>query len=179
VRIEARPVDGTRPAQWLVRCFADGLKAPVTLLWRFPAGVKQIGGAVPRDEPTALVQPPDRGPSWAECEATGSDGVPVHANHPLAPIAAGAGPVTARAGDLVTVRGSGFGPSPNPGDAVWLVPPGPGRALVADARCKGASWSELAVSVCVPTAARGRTWQVRVQAAETLATAPKPLVVAP
>jgi hypothetical protein len=54
-----------------------------------------------------------------------------------------------------------------------------GAAVVADASCKGAAWSPAAVSACVPAAARGRTFAVRVQANEELASAPKPLVVAP
>jgi len=35
------------------------------------------------------------------------------------------------------------------------------------------------VSACVPAAARGKSWLVRVQSNETLVSAPKPLVVAP
>ena len=178
MRVEGHVVEGTRPPQWALRCLADGLKEPVKLQWRFPAGVKQIGGGAPQDEAIELVQPPERNISWAECAATGADGVTVRASHALEPIAIGAAPTTARVGELITVRGGGFGPTANPDDAVWLVPPW-GHALAADATCKGAVWGDAAVSVCVPKEARGRTWLVRVQSSETLATAPKPLVVAP
>ena len=178
VRVEAHPVEGTHPAQWALRCVADGLKPPVKVQWRFPAGVKQIGWGVPQDEPVELVQPPERQATWAECAATGSDNVLVRATHSLVPIAVGAAPATAKAGELITVRGSGFGATPNLDDRIWLVPPF-GRAFSADASCKGATWSDAAVTACVPAAARGRSWQVRVQAADTLAIAPKPLVVAP
>ena len=69
------------------------------------------------------MQPPERNVSWAECTATGADGVVLHASHALEPIAISAAPATAKVGELIAVRGGGFGPSANPEDAVWLVPP--------------------------------------------------------
>ena len=161
----------------MLRCRADGLKRPVKHHWRLPAGVRQIGWGVLDDEANELVQPPERQAAWAECTATGDDGVVVRATHSLVPLAVTAAPTTARPGELITVRGAGFGPSASDGDAIWLVPAfGPSLRATA---CKGAAWSEAAVSACVPPAARGRTWQVRVQSNEELAAAPKPLVVAP
>jgi len=178
VRVEAHPVDGTRPTQWALRCYTSGLREPVKVQWRFPAGVKQIGWGVPQDEPVELVQPPDKQTTWAECAATGADNTVVRATHSLLPIAVASAPVTAKVGELITVRGSGFGPSANVEDHLWLMPSW-GRAFAADSSCKGAGWNDGAVSACVPPMARGRSWQLRVQAADTLALAPKPLVVAP
>jgi len=175
--VEAHRLDGPRPPQWVLRCRAAGLKAPVTYHWRFPAGVKQIGWGAPQDEPDELVQPPPSPPTWAECAATGADGVVLRAAHSLVPIAVSAAPATAKAGELITVRGAGFGPAPSGGDGIWLVPAW-GAALPAD-NCKGAAWGEAAVSACVPAAARGRTFELRVQSNEELAIAPRPLVVAP
>jgi hypothetical protein len=178
VRVEARRLDGPRPAQWALRCRSDGLKPPVALQWRFSAGVKQVGPGVPSDEPVVLLQPPERGLAWAECAATGADGVIARGARSLAALSVSAAPATAKAGELVTVRGGGFGPSPSAGDGIWLVPSW-GAALPADGSCKGAAWSDGAVSACVPAGARGRAWQVRVQISNEVALAPKPLVVAP
>jgi hypothetical protein len=177
VRVEAHRLDGPRPPQWVLRCRADGLEPPVKYQWRFPAGVKQIGWGSLQDEANELVQPPDKPAAWGECTATGSDGVAVRVSHSLVPLAVSAAPVTAKAGELITVRGAGFGPSASGEDGIWLVPPW-GRALRA-VDCKGAAWSEAAVSACVPAGARGRTFALRVQSNESLALAPKPLVVAP
>ena len=171
-------LDGPRPRQLVFRCRAQGLKPPVKYAWRFPAGVRQIGWGVATDEPFALEQPPDKGVAWAECTATGDDKVVVRASHSMAPLAIRAAPATAKVGELVTLHGSGFGPSPSAGDGIWLVPRW-GRALAADTSCKGAAWSEVAVSACVPAAARGAAWQLRVQTSDELAQAPRPLVVAP
>jgi hypothetical protein len=163
----------------VLRCRAEGFKSPVKYQWRFPAGVKQIGWGALQDEPTELVQPPEAGPpSWGECTATGDDKVTLHATHALVPLSVTAAPVTAKAGELITVRGAGFGPSPAGADGLWLVPAW-GRAIAADPTCKGATWGAAAVSACVPASARGRTVALRVQVNEELATAPKPLVVAP
>ena len=178
VRVEARRLDGPRPPQLVLRCHADGLKPPVKLQWRFSAGVRQIGAGAPTDEAVALAQPPERGVAWAECAATGADGVVVRGSHSLSPLLIGAAPATAKPGELVTVHGGGFGPALGDGDGLWLVPRW-GRALPADSSCKGAAWGETAVSACVPEAARGRTFALRVQTVDGLAIAPRPLVVAP
>jgi hypothetical protein len=162
----------------VLRCRADGLKPPVKYQWRFPAGVKQIGWGVPQDEPDELVQPPETSASWGECSATGDDKVVLRATHSLVVLSVSAAPATAKVGERITVRGTGFGPSPSGSDGIWLVPAW-GVAIAADAACKGASWAEGAITACVPPAARGRTLEVRVQASEELAIAPKPLVVAP
>ncbi|HEY2747004.1 MAG TPA: hypothetical protein VGL86_20415 [Polyangia bacterium] len=177
VRVEAHAVEGTRPTLWALRCFADGLPPPVKLSWRLSPGAKPVAGA-PQDEPVDFVQPPGRDVAWAECAATGADNKTVRATHSLVAIAVNAAPAAAKAGALVTVRGSGFGPWANADDRLWLVPPW-GRAFAADSSCKGAAWTDAAVTACVPAAARGKSWQLRVQAADTLAIAPKPLVVAP
>jgi hypothetical protein len=177
LRVEAHPLDGTRPPQWVLRCQARRLKEPVKYQWRFPAGVKQIGWGVPQDEPTELVQPPETQAAWGECTATGADGVVVRASHSMMPASVSAAPAAAKVGELIVVRGAGFGPSPSGEDGIWLVPPW-GAAIRAD-DCKGASWGDAAVSACVPKAARGKSWLVRVQSNETLVSAPKPLAVAP
>jgi hypothetical protein len=177
LRVEAHALDGTRPPQWVLRCAARRLKEPVKYQWRFPPGVKQIGWGTPQDEPTELVQPPETNATWGECTATGADGVVLRASHSMVPPSVSAAPATAKVGELIVVRGAGFGPAPSREDGIWLVPSW-GAALPSDA-CKGASWGEAAVSACVPAAARGKTWLVRVQSNETLVTAPKPLVVAP
>ena len=178
MRVEAHALDGTRPPEWVLRCRADGLKPPVKTQWRFPAGVKQIGWGVPQDEPAELVQPPELVPAWGECTATGDDKRSVRATHAMVPLSVTAAPERAKVGELVTVRGTGFGPAAAGEDGVWLVPAW-GAALVADATCKGAAWTPVSVSACIPAAARGRTFAVRVQANEELATAAKPLAVAP
>lgn len=177
MRVEAHRLDGPRPPQWVLRCRADGLKPPVKYLWRFPSGVRQIGTGPLQDEWNELVQPPDSPPTWAECTATGADGVVVRATHSLVPLTVSVASVTAKVGELITARGTGFGPSASGADGIWLVPAW-GAALPAEP-CKGAAWGETAVSACVPAAARGRTWQLRVQSNEQLVVAPKPLVVAP
>jgi hypothetical protein len=178
VHVEAHALDGTRPAQWVFRCRADGLKPPVKYQWRFPAGTKQIGWGVPQDEPYELVQPPEAVAAWGECTATGDDKKSARAAHATVPLSVTAAPATAKVGELITVHGAGFGPASAGEDGIWLVPAW-GAAVIADASCKGAAWSPAAVSACVPPAARGRTFGVRVQANEELAPAPKPLVVAP
>jgi hypothetical protein len=104
--------------------------------------------------------------------------VAVHATRSLLAPAISAAPVAAKVGELVTVRGSGFGPEPIAGDGVWLVP-ARGASRVAEATCKGAAWSDTAVSACVPPSARGGVWQLRVQAGGELALAATPLSVAP
>jgi len=178
VRVEAHALDGPRPPQWVFRCRADGLKPPVKYQWHFPPGVKQIGWGVPQDEPFELVQPPENAPAaWGECTATGDDKRSARAVHAMVPLAISAAPVTAKVGELITVRGSGFGPSSSGEDGIWLVPAW-GAAIVADSSCKGATWTPTSVSACVPPAARGRTFAVRVQVNEELASAKTPVVVA-
>ncbi len=178
MRVEAHRLDGPRPPEWVLRCRAEGLTPPVKYQWRFPAGVRQIGWGNLQDEPNELVQPPENAATWGECAATGAAGVVLRVTHSLVPLSVAAAPVSAKAGELVTVRGAGFGPSPSGGDGIWLVPAS-GAALPADATCKGAAWGEAAIAACVPAAARGRTFQLRVQSNDELALAPKPLVVAP
>lgn len=162
----------------MLRCRADGLTPPVKYQWRFPAGVKQIGWGAPQDEPTELVQPSDPASSWGECTATGDDKQALRAAHAMAPLSVTAAPARAKVGELVTVRGTGFGPAPSGSDGIWLVPRW-GAAIAADAACKGAAWSPTAVTACVPAAARGRSVSLRVQVNEELAAAARPLSVAP
>lgn len=178
VRVEARRLDGPRPPQLLLRCRVDGAKGLIKYQWRFSAGVKQIGWSVPSDEATALVQPAEPAAGWAECAATIDDKLTLRAAHSLAPLTIATAPPTAKAGELVTVRGGGFGPLPGDGDGIWLVPRR-GAALPADHACKGATWNETVMSACVPASARGAAWQLRVQVGAELALAPKPLTVAP
>lgn len=175
MHVEAHPLDGTRPQLWFCRCRAEGLKAPVKYQWRFAPGLKPVANG-PQDEPFALVQPGLAG--WVECTATGDDKVSARAAHATLPLTVSAAPVAAKVGELITVRGVGLAPTAANEDGIWLVP-ARGAAIVADSSCKGASWTPLAVSACVPAAARGRTFAVRLQANEELASAAKPLVVAP
>jgi hypothetical protein len=178
VRVEAHRLDGPRPPQVALRCRVEGGKAPLKYQWRFAAGVKQIGWTPPSDEPVVLVQAAEPVAGWAECAATIDDKLILRAAHSLAPLTVSAAPATAKVGELVTVRGSGFGPSPGGGDGIWLVP-SRGAARLADHACKGATWADAAISACVPASARGAAWQLRVQSGGELAGAPKPLTVAP
>jgi hypothetical protein len=179
VRVDARRLDGPRPAEVLLRCRAEGLRAPLKFQWKLAPAVKQIGWGAPTDEPTLLVQLPDNaGPvtPWAECAVTGDGNVTVRAARALVPPAVSAAPVKAAPGELVTVRGSGFGPSRNPDDAIYFVPAW-GAARAADHACKGATWGDGAVSACVPASVGAGEWQVRVQTSGELAIAATPLKV--
>jgi hypothetical protein len=178
VRIEARRLDGPRPTQVALRCRASGLARPIKYTWKFSAGVKTIGWSVPTDEPVTLVQPPDAGAAWAECAAAGNDGVIVRALHALAPPLVAASPPSARAGQLIAVRGSGFGSARNEDDAIWLVPSW-GRARPADHACKGAAWTDGNITACVPATLPPGRWQLRVEAGGELAGAATPLEVTP
>jgi hypothetical protein len=178
IRVEARRLDGPRPAQLVLRCRVAGLKPPVKYQWRYAAGIRQAGATLPSDESVVLMTASDSPTAWAECAATSADDkLTLRAAHSLAPLTISATPAAAKVGELVTVRGGGFGPQPADGDGIWLVS-ARGKALAAD-NCKGAAWGETAVSACVPTAARGAAWQLRVQVGGDLALAPKPLTVAP
>lgn len=178
VRVEARRLDGPRPPQVALRCRATGLPGPIKYAWRFAAGVKTLGWSVPTDEPVALVQLPDpvSTPVWAECAATGDNGVVARAAHALTPPVIAVASTKARAGEVVTARGSGFGPSRNDDDALWFVPSW-GRARAADHACKGATWSDTSVSACLPPSLPPGRWQLRVQAGGELATAAAPVEV--
>jgi hypothetical protein len=181
-RITERRLDGPRPAQAIIRCVIDGrLAPPVKIIWKLHPDVKQIGWDVPSlDETALLVQIPDRGPAWAECVAWGRDGVTVKAERALTPPAIASAPAKVKAGELVTVRGSGFGRVRGDGDGIYLVPPW-GAARPLDSACKGAAWSDASVSGCLsPSLAASLPagpLELRVQAADELARAPQPLVV--
>jgi hypothetical protein len=170
--ISVRRLDGPRPPQVAARCRVDGLKPPIKYQWRFAPGAKQIAWGVPSDEPAALVQLPDAGAAWAECVATGEGDVTVRAGASLIAPSIASAPASVKVGDVVTVRGAGFGPSRNEDDALWFVPAF-GAARAADHACKRASWSDTAVSACVPPL-DGGPWQLRVQAADALALATSP-----
>jgi hypothetical protein len=80
---------------------------------------------------------------------------------------------------MVTVRGSGFGPARGSDDDLYFVS-ARGAVVAADADCRGAAWSDGAVSACVPPAALAAgAWQLRVQASGALALAPTLTTVAP
>jgi hypothetical protein len=177
--ITQRRLDGPRPPQVMLRCRVSGLVPPIRYAWRFAPAVKQVGWQVPVDESVMLMTVPDSPAqaAWAECTATGAGNVEVRAARALVAPVVTAAPVSARGGELVSVRGSGFGPSRNRDDAVWLVPAW-GRARPLDHGCKGATWSDSHVSGCVPPSLSG-TWQLRVQAAGELAIAALPVKVAP
>lgn len=173
--LAVRRLDGPRPQQLLLRCRVDGLKPPIKYVWRVAPEVRPIFSA---DEPTLLVQ---LGPTpvapWAECTATAEDKVTARAARALASPTISASPSSAQPGQLLTVRGSGFGPARDPSSAIYFVP-GWGRARAADHECKGASWSDAAISACVPRALAAGQWQLRVQAVDELAIARAPVVVA-
>ena len=176
-------VDGPRPPQWaaaLPRRRAEGAGEVCSGASR--AGVKQIGWGVPQrrgDRAGAAAR--------ARRHLGRVRGHRRRRRHRCArrtrsaPIAiarrAGDG---ARSGELITVRGGGFGPSANARRRrVARAAVGP-RASPPMHACKGAAWSDAVVSACVPAAARGRSWQLRVQVGgDARRGAPKPLVVAP
>lgn len=139
-------------------------------------------------EATILVQlPPSAdsgGVAWAECSASGGSDkgkrVIVKATAALVPPRIASAPTSATLRELVTVRGSGFGPARGAGDGLYFVSPR-GDVRAADDSCAGADWADSAVSACVPASlAPGSRWQLRVQAGDELALAPAsaPLVVA-
>jgi hypothetical protein len=177
-RIAVRRLDGPRPPQAEVRCLVDGLGAHPTYQWKLSPGLRGVGWNVPTDEPWLLVQlqgdsaPP--GGSWAECDAADDAGRAARAAVSLFAPVIGSWPRTlvGRAGELVTVRGSGFGPARGDDDQLYFV--GPRRApFPADFACKGASWSDAAVSACVPAGGLGAgAWTLRVQASGALGLAP-------
>lgn len=177
--IEARRLDGPRPPQVVAHCVVAGLAPPVTYKWRVPATVKPIGWSPPLDEPWLLVQIPEGAAptgAWAECTAVGADKAGVRTARSLVPPQISSAPTKAKAGELVTVRGGGFGPTRETGDGLWLVPPR-GAAVAADHACKGASWAEGVITACVPKTLAPGAWQLRVSAGGELAIAPVPLGV--
>jgi hypothetical protein len=180
-RISERRLDGPRPAQAILRCEAEGLAPPVKIAWTLPPDVRQVGWGVPsNDEVALLVQLPDKGGS-AQCTATGRDGATVKAERSLDVLSISNASVKIRPSDpadMITLRGSGFGQTRGPDDAVYLVPPW-GEALPLDHGCKGASWSESLIVACQPRSVR---WPsppllLRVQAGGELAQAPSPVAV--
>jgi hypothetical protein len=178
--IDVARLAGPRPPQVVARCVVDGLRPPVTYRWRLPPAVKQVGWSPPANEPAILVQIPNGAAPpgvWAACTAIGDGGTTVHATHALVMPLVTASPATARPGQLVTVRGGGFGPSRGPDDGLWLVPRW-GAARPADTACKGARWGADAVSACVPATLPAGIWQLRVQAGGELALGRQPVRVA-
>jgi hypothetical protein len=170
--VAVRRLDGPRPPQVVARCRVDGLKPPIKYQWRLAPGVKQVGWTPPADEPTVLVQLPEPmgAPVWAECVASGEGGVTVRAGASLIAPSISVATTAVRAGDVVTVRGAGFGVTRNDDDALWFVPRF-GAARAADHACKQASWSDTVVSACAPASLPVGEWQLRVQAAGALALA--------
>jgi hypothetical protein len=170
-RVVVRPIDGPRPPQVVARCRVDGLAPPVQYHWRLVPGARTVGWNPPIDEASLWVEvPPPGAPAWIECVATGADKVDATGGASLVAPALSAVPAAAKAGDLVTVHGAGFGRTRNDDDALWLVPTW-GAARVADHACKGAAWSEAAVTACLPPSLPPGNWQLRVQAAGSLALA--------
>jgi hypothetical protein len=176
--ISLRRLEGPRQPHFVLRCEVQDLQPPIHYQWRFSPSVKTVGN-VPTTEAATLVSAPEP-PSglFAECTATDANNRMVQRSRALAVPAIGAAPASARVGELISVRGSGFGPSRNPGDALWFVPPR-GAARAADHACKGASWADAVITACVPPSVRGGRWQLRVQAADDLGLAPTPTAVAP
>jgi hypothetical protein len=181
--ISEQRLDGPRPPQAIIRCETDGLTPPLKIAWKLPPEVKQIGWGVPSDNETALlVQVPGSSATgmWAECTATGKDGVVVKVERSLNPPVITAAPAKIKRGDKVTVRGSGFGRTRGADDAIYLVPAW-GAALALDHKCKGAAWSDSAITACLPPSlpSPSPSLLLRVQASGELAQAAAPLVVTP
>lgn len=184
-RIAVRRLEGPRPPQVLARCLVEGLPHPIQYQWKLAPGLHGVGWNMPMTEATILVQLPpnaDGGAvAWAECSATGgSDKAKrvVKATAALVPPRIASAPTSARPGDLVSVRGSGFGPARGDSDGLYFVSLR-GDVRAADGSCAGAAWADAAVSACVPASMpAGSRWQLRVQAGEELALALAPLVVA-
>jgi hypothetical protein len=187
--IAARRLTGPRPAQVALRCDAVGVRGPREVRWKLAPGVRVVGGNVPQDEPQLLVTLPEPLPPagvWAECTiaaagaAAGSQGaILARATRSLVPPRiAQVMPLQTRANglhELVTLRGYGFSPIRGNQNAIYFVA---GRkAIAADHGCAGATWSDQAVSACVPAAVTAGEWQVRLQTDDALALAPAPLVV--
>jgi hypothetical protein len=178
-RITQEKLDGPRPTQVLVRCLADGLKPPVRIAWQMQRDVKQIGWGVPsEDEPALLVQVPDReGGAWVSCVAFDARGnFAKAARSVIAPSVASA-PAKVKPGDVVTLRGAGFGPARGADDAVFVVPPW-GATTRLDHACKQAAWNDGVIVACAPPSLATGNYELRVQAGGSLARAPAPIVVA-
>jgi hypothetical protein len=175
-RISERRLDGPRPTQAIIACETEGLLPPVKIAWKLHADVHQVGFGVPSDnERVLLVQVPEKN-VWAQCAATGRDGVVVKAERALNPLAITSAPTKLKAGDKVTVQGSGFGRARGPDDAVYLVPAW-GAARPLDHQCKGAAWSESSITACLPPSLPSGPLQLRVQAGDELALVAAPLQV--
>lgn len=177
--VEVRHLDGPRPPEWAARCRADGLAPPIAYQWKLAPTVRAVGWNPPLDQPALLVEIPHPDPrvaAWVECTVVGADRAQARGAASLNPPSVSAAPATAKPGELVTVRGSGFGVARNADDALWWVPAW-GAARVADHACKGAAWSDAAVSACAPSTLGAGEWQLRVQASGSLALAPAPLKV--
>jgi hypothetical protein len=131
---------------------------------------------MPLDKDVLLVwvEPPTTG-QWAECTAIDDAGPVAKSKVSIAPIMISSAPRTARVGDAITVRGSGFGATRDE-STIWLVPRF-GIARDADHDCANATWSDTAITACLPPAMRGQV-SLRVQSGARLAIAPDPLVVA-
>jgi hypothetical protein len=178
--ISVRRLEGPRPPQVLARCRVEGLARPIQYQWKLAPGVRAVGWNAPLTEATVLVQLADNtsGNAWAECSATGGDQRTARATASLVPPRIAGAPIktTARPGELVAVRGGGFGPVRSDGDGLYFVSPR-GDVHAADRGCAGASWSDAVVSACVPPSLAAGSWQLRVQAGEELALLATPLVV--
>jgi hypothetical protein len=181
-RLSVRRLDGPRPPQVVVRCLADGLKRPLTYRWTFSPGVKPGGWSAPTDEPALLLQLPDVSPpggEWATCDVASDDKRSLRATASLLPPHISDVPRAVRArggGDVVTVRGSGFGSVRGPADGVFLAS-GAGKLVAADHACAEAAWSEQSVSACVPPSLPAGPWQLRLQVGDELALATAPLLL--
>ncbi len=161
--VEVARLDGTRPEQAILRCRADGGRAPLTFLWKLGPGVQRGYYSMPLDEPTLLVNAASGGVTCSVADAAGQTATAEATLGPMAIARASAPPAVA----TVTVDGSGFGAM---GGTVWLKTAA-GALVRADAACKGATWSDARVVVCRPAAAQGALGEVRVESSGRLAVA--------
>ena len=185
-RVSVRRLEGPRPPQVVARCLVEGLARPIQYQWKLAPGLRGVGWNVPANEATILIQLPENvaAVTWAECTASeGSDANNgkskrvVKATAALGPPRIASAPKAAKWRELVSVRGTGFGPVRGDGDGLYFVS-ARGDVRAADRGCAGAAWADALVSACVPPSLAPGSWQLRVQAGDELALAPAPLVVA-
>jgi hypothetical protein len=178
VKVVVRRLDGPRPPQILSRCITEGYEGRLSYHWRFPKEAHPVGVAADEDTILLLIpEPPYSITPWVECTVTDSRQRHGKASGALMPAEITSAPARAKTSELITVRGSGFGPERNGDEGIWFVPAAGafGRSRLADHDCKGAAWSDTSVSACVPPSLAPGAWQLRLQATGALARASAPI----
>jgi hypothetical protein len=163
-RIEVTRIPGTNPPSAIVRCRAVGLTV-ARVSWSLGAMVRTLGVG-PKDESALRVQwTPTASPAalGIACTVEDAAGQKLSAAASMAKLELTRATV---AGGVVTVEGSGLGARVGSEDGVWLL--SGGRALRADAACKGASWDDKKIVACAPLGVTGRA-ELRVASGGRLA----------